>query len=539
VKEILKKVNWFGLGALNPGVPTNPVSDLASAVWVGSRRVHYVYENANPTLSPTLPTVDTEDQVIMGNLGGVGFGGVALDGDVLTYSASDPSHGTVVVAPDGTYVYTPDADLAHNGGTDTFTASVSGVRLVRHVFGYAGFLRHVVPKLAPTGSTAADTAVVTINVPLGLVNAAPTVDTLTLDAANGLSGAVSGRLAVTDADGDTLTYPASIATAKGTAVVAADGSFIYTPSAATRHAAAADGASAAELSDTFTIMVSDGHGGTTPAVVTVAISPTNTAPVAGTTTVGEPDISTGAVAGQLAVTDADNDTLSYTVGDGPSNGTVAVNAVTGAFVYTPSEEARQGAGTGAGTGTGTGTGTGLQTITLSDPTAVTLGTYGGWTGGGGTYNYVATFFTAAETETYIFGQTSAPVDTVMEIYNGTFNPGAPGVGRLDVNDDTGTAQHAETGATVTGCGGVIGYCPQVQANLTAGQVITLVVTTYSAGLPLGLPQSFYSNRGGSFSATTPGVTTDSFTVVVNDGHGGTTTVSVSVGIAPAPQPSAV
>jgi len=365
------------VNSLNPGVPTNPVSDLASAVWVGSRRVHYVYENASPTLNPTLPTVDTEDKVVVGNLGGVGLGGVALDGDVLTYSAGDPSRGTVVVAPDGSYVYTPDADLAHNGGTDTFTASVSGIRLVRHVFGYAGFLKHVVPKLAPTGSTAADTTVVTVNVPLGLVNAAPTVDSLTLDAANNVSGAVSGRLAVTDADGDTLTYTASIATAKGTAVVAADGSFIYTPSAATRHAAAADGASAAELNDTFTVMVSDGYGGTTSAVVTVAISPFNTPPTA-LAQVGTPQGVDGAVAGTVIGSDIDGDTLTYSAPTTTTYGSVSIDSVTGAFIYTP-DAAAPGAGAGGGGGGNSG-GAGGATQPVSEA-GFEGGSLAGWSYG--------------------------------------------------------------------------------------------------------------------------------------------------------------
>jgi VCBS repeat-containing protein len=302
---------------------------------VGSRRVHYTYENAYPTLSPTLPTVDTEDQVILGNLGGVGFGGVALDGDVLTYSASDPSRGTVVVAQDGSYIYTPDADLAHNGGTDTFTASVSGIRLVRNVFGYAGFLKHVVPKLAPTGTTAADTTVVTVNVPIGLVNAAPTVDTPTLDAADIRSGAISGRLAATDADGDTAVFAIGTAPARGTVVVdAATGTFTYTPSADARHAAAANSATAADQADTFTIAVSDGYGGTVVVPVSVTVTPANSAPSAAADTCIRDCVDGGGV-GDVIGSDTDGDVLTYTVTTSPDHGSVSINSATGAFTYTP------------------------------------------------------------------------------------------------------------------------------------------------------------------------------------------------------------
>ncbi len=37
--------------------------------------------------------------------------GTDVDGDALTFTkATDPSNGTVVVNPDGTYTYTPNAD---------------------------------------------------------------------------------------------------------------------------------------------------------------------------------------------------------------------------------------------------------------------------------------------------------------------------------------------------------------------------------------------------------------------------------------------
>jgi VCBS repeat-containing protein len=731
---ITDMLGWIGLGALNPRVPgpAMPVSDFVAGVWVGIRRIHYTLWNSHPTLSLTTATTDPVKAVVTGNLGGAD-----VDGDVLTYAVSNPSKGTVEIAEDGTYTYTPDAEFAHTGGTDSFVASVSDTANPWHRYGLAGVVHHLVRQLAWAGVMNPDTKIVRVTVPVGFVNAAPIVeaasvgaaspstgavlgtvatsdadgdtvtfttktaplrgavqlnsatgaftytpnpvarhaasaqgaaadaliDTFTLEIADGYggttlvpvtvaiapananpvaaaptignpnvtTGAVAGALSITDADGDAATYPAAVSTAKGTAVIAANGTFVYTPNANARHAAAADNATAAERTDTFTVTISDGHGGTTAAVVTVAVGPFNTNPVAGTPTVatadaatgvivgslaatdadgdttafvaitapsrgtlslnqstgaftytpdasarhgaaadgatgtdiadtftlavtdghggttlvpvtvdilpantapafstptvGDPSGSTGAVTGALAITDAEGDTPTYSIVDGPLNGTVTIDPATGLFVYTPNADARHDAARESGS-----TGTGLQTITLSNPAAVTMGTYGGWTSGVGTYNYVATYFTAAETGTYIFGQTSAPVDTVMEIYSGTFNPSAPGVGRLAVNDDTGLSAHVDAGATVTGCAGSTGLCPQVTANLTAGQVITLVVTTFSAGAPLGLPQSFYSNRGGTFAATAPG---DSFTVAVNDGHGGITTSRISVPILPA------
>ncbi len=45
------------------------------------------------------------------------------DADLLSYAmATPPAHGTLIVNPDGTYVYTPDPDYA---GPDSFTFTAS------------------------------------------------------------------------------------------------------------------------------------------------------------------------------------------------------------------------------------------------------------------------------------------------------------------------------------------------------------------------------------------------------------------------------
>jgi len=348
-----------------------------------------------------------------------------------------------------------------------------------------------------------------------------------------------------DADGDILTYSGPDATTRGSITLdPVTGTFTYTPTADARHGAAADTATDAERTDTFAVTVTDGYGGSVAVPISVTITPANADPSA-STLIGEADSTTGAVTGTVSATDTDGDTLTYRVTGGPANGTVTIDAATGEFVYTPDPDARHDvARTPVSEGVIVN---GLQTIALSDPTAVTQGTFtSGATGGlfqlsqlsqpgPAVRNYVATFFTATESKTYIFGQTSAPVDTVMVLYTGTFDPASPGTGAIALNDDTSTTDHAAVGATVqgpSGCGSM-GYCPQVSANLTAGQVVTLMVTTYSSGQPLGLPQSFYSNGAGDFATQPPPPVNDTFTVEVSDGHGGTTTVQLSVPITPA------
>lgn len=121
-------------------------------------------------------------------------------------------------------------------------------------------------------------------------------------------------------------------------------------------------------------------------------------------------------------------------------------------------------------------------------------------GSGNTYNYIAVQFTASATRTYTFGQTEAPVDTIMILYSGTFNPASPSTNALVLNDDMSVAAHAAVGATVTGSGcGSVTYCPQVSRALTSGETVTLVISTYNTGAPLGYPQAFYSDGPGTFS----------------------------------------
>ena len=124
---------------------------------------------------------------------------------------------------------------------------------------------------------------------------------------------------------------------------AASGSFTYTPNAAARHAAASDQATPADTTDSFTVTVTDGYGGTTEVPVSVPISPQNSPPVAGTPSVGSPDPTTGVVTGQVNADDADGDPLTYEVVTPPTKGTVAVDA-DGAFTYTPTAAAPQSRG---------------------------------------------------------------------------------------------------------------------------------------------------------------------------------------------------
>ncbi|MFM9035399.1 MAG: Ig-like domain-containing protein, partial [Mycobacterium sp.] len=158
-------------------------------------------------------------------------------------------------------------------------------------------------------------------------------------------GTVTGTLGVTDADGDTLAYSLTGDPAKGSVVLNDDGTFTYTPDPAARHTAAADTATDTQRTDTITITVTDGHGGTASRQVSVTINPANRPPALSQPSLSAANPSNGAVAGTWRSTDPDGDPLTYTVANAPTSGSVVLNA--SGFAYTPSYSARLRANSGA------------------------------------------------------------------------------------------------------------------------------------------------------------------------------------------------
>ncbi|TYK76672.1 retention module-containing protein [Comamonas sp. Z1] len=90
-----------------------------------------------------------------------------------------------------------------------------------------------------------------------------------------------------------------------------------------------------KVTDTITVTVDDGHGGTATQVITVTITGTNDLPVAPnyqhTTPEDQP------VSGKVTGTDPDGDTLTYTVDKQPEHGKLEFNQTTGEYTYTPNE----------------------------------------------------------------------------------------------------------------------------------------------------------------------------------------------------------
>ena len=136
--------------------------------------------------------------------------------------------------------------------------------------------------------------------------------------------AIAGQLSATDADGDSLSYALADngGPAHGTVTLNLDGSYTYMP--------------AADFSgtDSFTYTVSDGKGGFATGTVALSVAGINDGPVAvAGTASGDEDT---AIVGQLVASDADGDTLSFTVAPNgaPAHGSVVIG-LDGTYTYTP------------------------------------------------------------------------------------------------------------------------------------------------------------------------------------------------------------
>ncbi|MGW5524958.1 Ig-like domain-containing protein [Gordonia sp. NPDC003950] len=309
----------------------NPFADTAGGTTVPSPALVFAWGlwqqinrrvfNSYPVLSPSTPTTNS-DGTVRGSLGASD-----PDRDVLTYTlVTAPERGTVVINPDGTYVYTPDAEYAHelsvNGGSasgsDSFTVSVSDDTAVNG--------SHLHWLSATERSSGTLTVAVTI---------LPTNVDPELSVGSSPSGASTVyTVAASDADGDPVTVSASTP-AHGTVVDNGDGTWTYTPNAGYAHDLSSGGSTTAG-SDSIVFGAGDGHGGADSVTVTPSIAPTNVSPVVSVVTSwANADGSTTYV---LTSVDADGDATTMAISVEPQHGSLTVipDAAGGPLIiYTP------------------------------------------------------------------------------------------------------------------------------------------------------------------------------------------------------------
>ncbi|TDW66953.1 CshA-type fibril repeat protein [Curtobacterium sp. PhB25] len=237
----------------------------------------------------TMATPDTGRTATNGTVTAtVGTGVLADDEGTDLWAKLDrkPAHGTVALAKDGSYVYTPEHDWS---GIDTFTYTA-----IDH-----------------DGNTA--TGLVTITV----------TPTATNDKAATKAGkpvTVAGPGVLGNDHGSDLTVVTSGKAGHGTVSIAADGTFVYTP---------AKGFSG---TDTVTYRAQDGSGQQVDATVTVTVGIDATKD-AGHTIAGTP-IARDAAHGLL--TNDQGTRLTAALDRKPAHGTVTVQP-TGAYIYTPAD----------------------------------------------------------------------------------------------------------------------------------------------------------------------------------------------------------
>ena len=199
-----------------------------------------------------------------------------VDGDTLTYTYSTPAKGTITdVDADGTFTYTPAANA---NGSDSFVITVNENGTASTITQNVAVTIEAVAD-EPSGESTKDLAV--------------TEDTT-----------ASGTVAVTDGDGDSLTYTYSTP-AKGTIADNGSGSYSYVPAANETG------------SDSFTVVVSDGDSTTNDLTqtVSVTISAVNDDPtVVGTGISNQNATSSFSLSDNLSTffSDVDGDTLTYT-----------------------------------------------------------------------------------------------------------------------------------------------------------------------------------------------------------------------------------
>src|SRR5581483_6440649 len=232
-----------------------------------------------------------EDTPLKVNAPGVLANDSDANGDHLTAAlVSGPGHGTLNLAPDGSFTYTPAANF---NGADSFTYKAND--------GLADITPVNDPPVSvgDTWTTAEDTPLV-VHRPGVLANDS-------------------------DVDGDQLTAALVSGPAHGSLNLAPDGSFTYTP------AANFNG------TDSFTYKPNDGTADGPAATVTLHVTAVNDPPVAAPDSYGVHtnqtlNVSLPGVLGND--TDVDGDHLTAALVSGPHHGTLSL-AADGSFSYKP------------------------------------------------------------------------------------------------------------------------------------------------------------------------------------------------------------
>jgi hypothetical protein len=276
--------DWSGEDSFSYKLSDGVVDSNVSTVSVTMAAV-----NDAPTLYDQTLTTD-EDTPLTGSLLATAFD---VEGDALSWTlVTGPQHGSLEIAADGSFVYTPDLNF---NGDDAFSYRVNDGEL--------------------------DSPLATVNLTVRPVNDAPTIAprTLTLDEDTTL--VVDLLAGAADVDGDALTVAITVPPQHGSLQQNADGSWTYTPDANWNG------------TEVIEYTVSDGEIAT-PTTLTLVVNAVNDAPELADQSLGTDEDTP--LAGKLLASafDVEGDALQALVVEGPQHGQLQV-AADGSFLYTP------------------------------------------------------------------------------------------------------------------------------------------------------------------------------------------------------------
>ncbi|ELV7516983.1 retention module-containing protein, partial [Photobacterium damselae] len=484
-----------------PSFESTPIATEPSAPTPPDNKPPVIVDINGRPIGDDLSVEVAEDSSINGQ-----FTATDADGDDLTFElvdGSEPTNGKVTVNPDGSWEYVPNPDF---NGEDSFTVVVDD------------------------GNGGTDTITVTVNVTP--VNDAPVGENVTTETPE--DTAVTGQLTATDVDGDNLTFKPGSEPTNGQVTVNPDGSWEYVPNTDFNG------------EDSFTVVVDDGNGGTDTITVTVNVTPVNDAPVGEDVSAETPEET--AVTGQLTATDVDGDNLTFKPGSNPENGSVTINA-DGSWEYVPNTDFNGEDSFTVVVDDGNG---GRDTITVTvNVTPVNDAPVG------------ENVTTETQEDTAVTGQLTA---TDADGDNLTFKPGTnPENGSVTINADgsweyvPNTDFNGEDSFTVVvddGNGGtdtitvtvnvtpvndapvgenVTTETPEdtaVTGQLTATDVDGDNLTFKPGSDPTNGQVTVNPDGSWEYVPNTDFNGEDSFTVVVDDGNGGTDTITVTVNVTP-------
>ncbi|AUV80399.1 hypothetical protein C2R22_00960 [Salinigranum rubrum] len=478
---------------------TYEVDDGNGGTDAGAVSVTVTGVNDGPTATGDSYTTD-EDTTLSVSAPGVLGDDTDADDDTLTATvASGPANGSLSLAADGSFDYTPDPDFF---GSDSFTYEVDD----------------------DNGGT--DTA--TVSVSVTAVNDAPTVDDdeYTTDEDATLSIDVSAGVLAndTDVEADGLTATVASGPANGSLSLAADGSFDYTPDPDFTG------------TDSFTYEVDDGNGGTTQGTVTVTVA---------------------AVADPPVLSNLDGTTVAYTEDGAP----VSLDAAPHVTVTDPDATRTTGTLVASVTANGTASEDALA-LNTSGPVSLSAGLTAGSTVSvsGTTVGTVRSGERGADGEAlgvdFEPGVTDAQIESLVGTltYENT-NADAPDTRPRTVTvtlTDAGGSDAATVTVSVLAVNDVPAVAddqytmkedtslavraPGVLANDVDADGDSLLVNATLGASPTNGTLTRFANGSFSYAPDEDFAGSDSFTYEVDDGNGGTATGTVTVVVTDVTEP---